>query len=334
MVTVYPRKNRLADDADRDSGLDTTSDPQGVTIDLTGPLRGSPLEAPVLAALDALEQALHLEALGNNSFRASNESDRFGRIFGGQLLAQAVYAASATVDQYTPHSLHAYFLQTGDSGRPVEIEVGHVRDGRSMATRQVRVAQGERTLLTALASFHNNPAEPELRSGQVDVPPPEEMPLLQHWVHQVPTPMRRNAQTWIDVPPAVEMRIAEPTTFLGGSQTSGPRSHWMRVPRAIADNPALHTAILAYASDYLMLDMALRSHPEPADYASIAAVSLDHAMWLHRPVQFDQWHLYTQETAAITGHRAMVRGTIRDGAGMMVASTAQEVLIRPVSGRR
>lgn len=319
---------------DCDSGVGGTADPQGVTMDLTGPLRGSSLEAPVLAALDALERALHLEPLGDNLFRASNEGDRFGRIFGGQLLAQAIYAACATVDQYAPHSLHAYFLQTGDSGRQVEIEVEHVRDGRSMATRQVRVAQGGRTLLTALASFHRNPSEPELRSGHVDVPPPEEMPLLQHWVHHVPPPMRRNAQTWIDVPPALEMRIAEPTTFLGGRQTSGPRSHWMRMPRAITDKPALHTAILAYASDYLMLDMALRSHPQPADYGSIAAVSLDHAIWLHRPVQFDQWHLYTQETAAITGHRAMVRGSIRDAAGRMVASTAQEVLIRPVSGRR
>jgi len=301
--------------------------------DLTGPLHGTSLEPSVLAALDTLERALRLEPVGDNSFRASNEGDRFGRIFGGQLLAQAIYAASATVDRHVPHSLHAYFLQTGDSGRPVEIEVDHVRDGRSMATRQVSVAQGDRTLLTALASFHSNPEEPELSSDEVDAPPPDEMPLLQHWVHQVPSPMRRNAQTWIDVPPALEMRIAEPTTFLGGRQTSGPRSHWMRMPRDITGNPALHTAILAYASDYLMLDMALRSHPDPADYTSIAAVSLDHAIWLHRPVHFDQWHLYTQETAAVIGHRAMVRGTIRDAAGHTVASTAQEVLVRPIAGR-
>lgn len=307
------------------------SDESTSAADLTGPLRGTSLEASVLGALDSLERALHLEPMGDNSFRATNEADRFGRIFGGQLLAQAMHAASATVDEHTPHSLHAYFLQTGDSGQPVEIVVERVRDGRSMATRQVSVAQGDRTLMTALASFHSNPPEPELTLEQVDAPPPDEFPLLQHWVQHVPTQMRRNAQTWIDVPPALEMRIAEPTTFLGGRQTSGPRSHWMRLPRPITDNPALHNAILTYASDYLMLDMALRSHPQPADYTSIAAVSLDHAIWLHRPVRFDEWHLYTQETAAITGHRAMVRGVIRDAAGHTVASTAQEVLVRPLA---
>lgn len=301
--------------------------------DLTGPLRdsGTQLEKAILSALDTLERALQLQPFGANTFQASNEADRFGRIFGGQLLAQAIYAASTTVDQHTPHSLHAYFLQTGDSSRPVEIEVRHVRDGRSMATRQVSVSQGDRTLLTALASFHSNVPEPELSPEPLKVPPPEEMPLLQHWVDRVPQAMRRNAQTWIDAPPALEMRIDEPTTFLGGRQTSNPRSHWMRLPRNIADTPALHTALLAYASDYLMLDMALRSHPHPADYAAVAAVSLDHAIWMHRPVDFHEWHLYTQETAAIAGHRAMVRGVIRDTAGHTVASTAQEVLVRPTA---
>ena len=300
--------------------------------DLTGPLRGTSLETSVLGALDTLERALQFEPMGDNRFQGTNEADRFGRIFGGQLLAQAMYAASATVDDHTPHSLHAYFLQTGDSRRPVELSVERVRDGRTMAARQVSVAQGDRTLLTALASFHSNAGESESPRTHVDVASPEEMPLLQHWVHQVPSAMRTNAQTWIDVPPALEMRIAEPTTFLGGRQTSGPRSHWMRLPRPIGESPALHSALLAYASDYLLLDMALRCHPEPADYTSVAAVSLDHSIWLHRPVHFDQWHLYTQETAAITGHRALVRGIIRDMSGQMVASTAQEVLIRPITG--
>jgi acyl-CoA thioesterase-2 len=300
------------------------------TTDLTGPLRGTALQTAVLESLRTLERALQLEPMGDNRFRADNERDRFGRIFGGQLLAQAVYAASATVDGHQPHSLHAYFVQTGASNTPVDIVVEPVRDGRSMALRRVTVAQGDRTLLTALASFHTNPAEPELGPQPIDAPAPEEMPLLQHWVDRVPPEMRANTQNWIDVPPAVEMRIAEPTNFLGGRQTPGPRSHWMRLPRPIGDAPALHIAMLAYASDYLLLDMALRNHPQPADYASIAAVSLDHSMWVHRPVRFDEWHLYTQETAAITGHRALIRGTIRDLTGHVVADTSQEVLIRPI----
>lgn len=301
--------------------------------DLTGPLRGSgsALEKSVLDALDTLERALQLETLGDNRFRATNERNRFGRIFGGQLLAQVMYAASTTVGEHLPHSLHGYFVQTGDSSRPVEIVVEPVRDGRSMATRQVSVTQDERILLTALASFHTNPVDPELEQPRLDVAPPEDVPLLQHWVQSAPAGTRINAQTWIEVPPAVEMRISEPTNFLGGTQADGPRSHWMRLPRGIGDSPALHSAMLAYASDYLLLDMAFRNHPGTADFTSVAAVSLDHAIWLHRPVRFDEWHLYTQETSALAGHRALVRGTIRDAMGRVVASTAQEVLIRPTS---
>ncbi|SEH89373.1 acyl-CoA thioesterase-2 [Mycolicibacterium rutilum] len=301
-----------------------------MTDDLTGPLQGTALKKAVLTSLETLERALTPEPLGGNRFRADNERDRFGRIFGGQLLAQALYAASRTVEQHAPASLHAYFVQTGASDTPVDIAVDVVRDGRSMATRQVTVAQGERTLLTAMASFHTNPDEPVLDAPRPDVPGPEEMPLLQHWVHQVPASLRTNAQSWVDVPPAIEMRIAEPTSFLGGRQTPAPRSHWMRVPRTIGDEPALHAAMLAYASDYLMLDMAMRNHPDPADYGSITAVSLDHGLWLHRPVRFDEWHLYTQQTVAITGHRALIRGVIHDAAGHTVASTAQEMLIRPL----
>jgi acyl-CoA thioesterase-2 len=301
--------------------------------DLTAPLRGSgtPLEKAVLGALDNLEHALQLEAQGNNRFRATNEPSRFGRVFGGQLLAQAMQAATATVSDHLPQSLHAYFVRSGDSDTPLEIDVERVRDGRSIAIRQVTVMQGGRTLLTALASFHTNPVEPDLAQPPLRVPPPEELPLLQHWVQYTPPAMGSNAATWVDVPPPLEMRIAEAPTFLGGKQAVGPRSHWMRLPREIADRPAVHSALLAYASDYLLVDMALRNHPQPVSYGSLAALSLDHAIWFHRPVRFEEWHLYTQEMVAVTGHRAMIRGTIRDAAGQTVASTAQEVLVRPLA---
>ncbi|ADT98897.1 MULTISPECIES: acyl-CoA thioesterase [Mycolicibacterium] len=304
-----------------------------MAADLSGPLAGSPLETSVLESLDMLERALSLQPTGHHRFRAGNERDRFGRLFGGQLLAQAVYAAARTVESHPPHSVHAYFVQTGASDTPVDIAVDVVRDGRSMATRQVTIAQGERTLLTAMASFHTNPDEPELARPHSEVPAPEDVPLLQHWVPRAGAEFGAHAQNWIDVPPALEMRIAEPTGFLGGDQTPDPRSHWMRLPRPIADDPALHTAMLAYASDYLLLDMALRNHPHRVDYSSIAAVSLDHSLWVHRPVRFDDWHLYTQETVALAGHRALIRGTIRDLGGHTVASTSQEVLIRPTGAR-
>ncbi|MGZ5394978.1 MAG: acyl-CoA thioesterase [Mycobacterium sp.] len=301
--------------------------------DLTGPLRdsGTLLEKAVLGALDNLERALQLEPQGDNRFRATNEPSRFGRVFGGQLLAQAMQAATATVSDHLPQSLHAYFVRSGDSDTPLDIDVERVRDGRSISTRQVTVAQGGRTLLTAIASFHTNPVEPDLAQPPLRAPPPEELPLLQHWVQYTPLEMRRNAATWIDVPPPLEMRIAEAPTFLGGRQAVGARSHWMRLPREIDDRPAVHSAVLAYASDYLLVDMAFRNHPQPVSYESLAALSLDHAIWFHRPVRFDEWHLYTQEMVAVTGHRAMVRGTIRDAEGHVVATTAQDVLVRPIA---
>jgi acyl-CoA thioesterase II len=301
--------------------------------DLTGPLRGSgtPLEKAVLGALDNLEHALQLEPQGDNRFRATNEPSRFGRVFGGQLLAQAMQAATTTISDHLPQSLHAYFVQSGDSDTRLDIDVARVRDGRSIATRQITVAQDGRTLLTAIASFHTNPLEPDLAQPPLRMPAPEELPLLQHWVGHTPPEMRRSAATWLDVPPPLEMRIAEAPTFLGGAQATGPRSHWMRLPRKIGDRPAVHSAMLAYASDYLLVDMAFRNHPQPVSYGSLAALSLGHSIWFHRPVRFEQWHLYTQEMVAVTGHRAMVRGTIRDADGHVVATTAQEVLVRPIA---
>ena len=120
--------------------------------------------------------------------------------------------------------------------------------------------------------------------------------------------------------------------FLGGAQTSGPRSHWMRLPRPVDDDAALQAALLAHASDYLLLDMAFRSHAVPFSSGRLSGTSLDHAVWFHRPVRFDRWHLYTQETVALAGERGLVHGAIHDEHGHRVASTAKEVLVRVVAG--
>jgi acyl-CoA thioesterase-2 len=288
---------------------------------------GDALDRAALEALDGLLRALTLERLADDRFRACNEPGRFGRIFGGQMIGQALLAACATVTDKPPHSLHVYFSTTGDLDHPVEMAVERVRDGRSMATRRVTMTQGERTLLIAMASFHDNADRPTLAPPPPPSQPPELLPLLQDWAEKAP-PDLPNPRVWIDTPPPLEMRIGEPTYFLGGSSADGPRSHWMRLPRNVGDDPALHSVLLAYASDYLLLDMAYRSHPDRAPVTSFAAFSLDHTIWLHRPVQFDQWHIHTQEMLSMSGHRALIKGTIHDIAGQLVATTAQEVLVR------
>jgi acyl-CoA thioesterase-2 len=286
------------------------------------------LERAMFDSLDGLLSALDLEPLGDDCFRAHNEPDRFGRVFGGQMVAQAMQAACMTVADKPPHSVHGYFVRSGVSNQPVDVTVDRVRDGRSMAARRMTVSQAGQPLLIAMASFHDNPTHPEYAEPAAPTPRPDELPRLQEWVNTAPPELRLRGRTWIDRPPPLEIRIGEPPHFFGGPRATGPRSHWMRLPRDIGDDPRLHSVLLAYASDYLLLDMALRSHPEPVTVATLTSFSVDHALWLHRPVRFDQWHRHTQELVAISGDRGLVRGAFHDIDGHLVASTTQEVLVR------
>jgi acyl-CoA thioesterase-2 len=295
------------------------------------PLRGSHtiLEQAVLASFDGLLDALAFEPLGDDRFRFDNsEPNRFGRLFGGQLVAQSMMAASATVADKPPNSLHAYFVEAGVPAQPLELIVDRVRDGRSMATRRVSVTQRGRTLVIAMVSFHSNPSEPELAEPAAVGPGPDSIPLLQDWVALTPPDLRRTAGNWVNKPPPLEMRIGEAPCFLGGARAEGPRSLWMRLPRDVGDDAVLHRVLLTYASDYLLLDMALRSHPDLITATPFIGFSLDHALWLHRPVRFDCWHVYTQRLVALSGDRGLVRGEIRDESGHLVATSSQEVLIR------
>ena len=226
----------------------------------TGRTPGS-LEQAVLVALDGLLRALELESLGGDRFRVLGEPGRFDRVFGGQTVAQALLAASATVTDKEPHSLHAYFVEGGTPEEPLDLTVDRVRDGRSISTRQVGVMQGERPLLIVIASFHANPMSPEVADPPPSAPRPDQLPLLQDWVRDLPPELRLHGRTWVEQPPPLELRIGEPPNFLGGPSAEGMRSHWMRLPRDVGDDPLLHTALLAYASDYFLLDMAFRSHP-------------------------------------------------------------------------
>lgn len=287
------------------------------------------LEQAILVSLDGLLQALEPEPLGDDRYRMLGEPPHFDRVFGGQLVAQALMAAAATITEQAPNSLHAYFVESGAAGQPVELTVERVRDGRSISTRRVTVLQADRPLLIAMVSFSPETSGSELGSPAPSAPQPHEVPLLQEWVSNLTPQLRPYGRSWVEQPPPIELRIGEPPNFMGGPNLQGPRSHWMRLPRHVGDNPLLHNALLAYASDYFLLDMALRAHPERSTLTSFAAFSLDHALWFHRPVRFDGWQLHTQEAQAISGQRGLVRGTIHDVDGHHVATVMQEVLVRP-----
>lgn len=289
------------------------------------------LSEAILDSLERLLAALELEPLGDDRFRMRPGPNQFDRVFGGQLLAQSVVAAGATVDAQPPQSLHAYFAEAGDPRQPLDIAVERVRDGRSMSTRRITVTQEDRTLLVAIASFHDNPVAPELPVEPLGpVPSPEELPQLQHWARDLPPELDVQGRRWIERPPPVELRIGEPPSFFERSPRTDTRMHWMRLPRDVGVDPVLHAALLAHASDYLLLDMLMRTPTAQASTEPAAAFSLDHSLWIHRPIRFDRWHLYTQEVVTLSGHRGLVRGTIQDEAGHVVASVMQEGLVRPM----
>ncbi len=296
------------------------------------------MQARLDASLDALLGALELDRLDDGRFRVAPDTVRpLGRVYGGQLLAQALVAAGGTVSGKPPRSLHAAFVAAGAPGRSLELAVERVRDGRSMSTRQVTVVEEGKPLLVAVVSFHDGGIEPAVAAPAPPAPPPDDVPLLQHWARELPADLRQYGRHWVEQPPPVEMRIGEPPSFLDGSpgspgsSTSTTRSHWMRVPRDVGDDPLLHTALLAYASDFLLMDMVFRAHPAPAGPGRSIGLSLDHAIWFHRPVRVDRWHLHTQEALAIVGDRGLARGTIHDADGRLAATVMQEVLVLPVA---
>jgi acyl-CoA thioesterase-2 len=208
-----------------------------------------------------------------------------------------------------------------------------VRDGRSISTRSVTVLEDGKRLLVAIASFHDGGTESHLAASAPRVPAPEGVPLLQHWAHALPDEQKAFGGSWIEQPPPIDVRIDEAPSFLGGLSTSTTRSHWMRVPRDVGDDPLLHAALLTYASDFFLMDMVFRAHPAATGPGRSNGLSLDHAIWFHRPVRFDQWHLHTQEAVAVVGDRGLARGAIHDDEGRLAATVMQEVLVLPGPSR-
>jgi acyl-CoA thioesterase-2 len=291
-------------------------------------------ERTIRESLDGLLAALELEAVDTDTFVLANEPTRFPQLFGGQLVSQALRAMSATVADQQPDSIHAYFVESGSPDRPVTLTVERVRDGRSVSTRRVTITQDSRCLLVAIGSFHTNGAGPALTvDPPTAAPAPESLPTLQDWAAEAPAERGELARLWIDRPPPLDIRIGESPTFLTRAKVPGPRSYWVRLPRPVADDRLLHAVLLTYASDYFLVDQSVRNRPDDMGWEQLAATSLDHSVWLHRPVHFDRWHLYTQQTVALDGERALVQAQFREEAGPVVATVTQEILMRPLRAR-
>jgi acyl-CoA thioesterase-2 len=281
------------------------------------------------SAIEDLLAILDLEPLEVNLFRGRSPEATWQRVFGGQVVGQALVAACRTVDaDRPPHSLHANFLLPGDPKVPIIYEVDRIRDGKSFATRRVVAIQHGQAIFTMAVSFHRDEPGMAHQAKMPDVPKPEELPseseIRQNVMPMMPDPVRR----YYERERPIELRPVEFGRYLGQKYENGLFHVWIRATGRLPDEPAIHQCVLAYASDMTLLDAALIPHGRTVFEKRIMAASLDHALWLHRPFRADEWLLYAQDSPNLSGARGFSRGLIFSRDGTLVASVAQEGLVR------
>ena len=278
--------------------------------------------------------ALDLERIGPDTFqgRSPARPGNRRRVFGGLVVAQALVAASRTVEDRVPHSLHCYFILPGDVSLPIDYAVDRVRDGRSFATRRCGATQGGRVIFDLVASFQASDqvtdAGLEHQMPRPDVPEPDDLPSSAELEVTVGHLMPPGLKHWFLGKQAIEVRPCDLGRFDARNTPSNRQQVWMRASERLPDDPAVHRAVLAYLSDMTLLDAAMAPHGRTLFEPKLAAASLDHALWFHRPFRADEWLLYAQDSPNMSGSRGLSRGLIFDRAGILVATVMQEGLIR------
>jgi acyl-CoA thioesterase-2 len=286
--------------------------------------------------LQQLVRQLDLEQLEVNLFRGQS-ADLGGRsVFGGQVIGQALVAAGRTVQAREPHSLHAYFLLPGDMTRPIVYQVDAIRDGKSFTTRRVQAIQHGRPILSMIASFQVPEPGLDHQASAPSVPPPEQLTpideLQARWLAEAGEVHPRVREA-LSRPWAIEFRPIAPRNPLRPDARPPAQQFWFRSRERLADTPMLHRCLLAYASDFALIGTALLPHGESWYRPTLMVASLDHALWFHREGRLDEWLLYTMDSPSAQGARGLARGLIYDRAGRLVASVAQEGLMRQVEER-
>jgi acyl-CoA thioesterase-2 len=281
------------------------------------------------SAVAALLAILDLEQLEHNLFRGRSPQVGWQRVFGGQVIGQALVAATRTVEgARTPHSLHAYFLRPGDPAVPIIYEVDRIRDGKSFATRRVVAIQHGQAIYAMSASFQLEEEGLEHRFPMPAVPAPEDLPTETEMKARILPLMPTAVRAYYERERPIELRPVEFGRYAGQRQSEGRFHAWIRASSALPDDPAVHRAVLAYASDMTLLDASLIPHGLTVFQKDIQAASIDHALWFHRPFRSDEWLLYAQDSPSASGSRGFARGAIFTREGVLVASVAQEGLIR------
>ena len=278
--------------------------------------------------LEDLLKVLRLERIELDLFRGESRDIGSPQVFGGQVLGQALMAANGTVEGRVVHSIHAYFLRRGDVNAPIVYEVDRARDGNHFSTRRVVAIQHGAQIFNMGASFQHLESGLDHRLDMPDVPPPESLLDLGEAYREAAPRLPARVRRLLERPGPFEFRPVE--IFDGPPRTGGaPRRHmWFRAGAPLPDDEALHRALLAYVSDFHLLGTALVPHGLTYATPDLVMASIDHAMWFHRPVRVDEWLLYATDSPSASQARGFARGSVFTRDGILVASTAQEGLMR------
>jgi acyl-CoA thioesterase-2 len=280
---------------------------------------------PILADL---LQLLTLERIEDNIFRGQSRDIVGSRVYGGQVLGQALTAASYTVEERDVHSLHAYFLRAGDVNAPIVYDVDRARDGRSFSSRRVVAIQHGRPIFNLAASFQAPEQGLDHQASMPQVPGPEGLADIREVgaevLDKVPERMRR----YLTDERPFDVRPVEPIALVGAESAPPVRHIWVKTVDKLPDGADLHRNLLAYLSDYQLVATATLPHGIRFEHGNLQLASLDHAMWFHRPFKLDEWLLYSMQSPNASGARGLAFGQFFTQSGVLVASTAQEGVVR------
>ena len=280
-------------------------------------------------SLERLIALLDLEEIDVNHFRGSSPNEGWQRVYGGQVIGQALVAASRTVtSERHAHSLHGYFLRPGDTSVPILYVVDRIRDGKSFTTRRVVAVQHGKAIFNMAISFQNEEEGLSHQFDMPDVPQPDdledEVSLRKRMAKNLPPEYR---DTFTRERP-IEVRPIDPYDFFNPTKRAPFHNCWMRARDSLPEDLRLHQCVLAYLSDWSLLDTSLMPHGISFTQENVQSASLDHAMWFHRPFRADDWLLFVQDSPSASGARGFNRGLIYRRDGALAASVAQEGLIR------
>ena len=272
---------------------------------------------------------LELERIEVDIFRGGQPAGARGRVFGGQVAAQALMAASLTVESGAVHSLHSYFLRAGDPTIPIVYEVDRIRDGRSFSTRRVVAIQHGEAILNLQASFHGEEDGFAHQDRAPEVPDPESLPTSAEWAEEHPE--YASSFSFIETWP-VDLRFVTEPPYIRRPGRKAEQIVWMRADANLGEDVAMHRCMLAYVSDMILL--STQSLPHGTYHTGeVMTASIDHVVWFHRPHRMDEWTLYSMRSPSASGARGFMTATMHSRSGDLVASVAQEGLMRSLAAR-